>query len=146
MGPTEPVTLLLVDDNTEVRGALARWFGYSKDFALVASFSGPEGVDDALVKLTPKVALIDWDIPGVDTYELLQRLVRNYRDTVFAVLSAHVEPPLIRAALRAGAAGYLSKGGSPARLAAEVRQLAEGLQVFSEEVKAALMNDEASGT
>lgn len=131
-----------MDDNAEVRAALSRWFSFSMDFDWAGALAGPEGLEDALVKLEPDVALIDWDLPGVNTYELLTRLVPAHPGTVFAVLSAHVEAPLIRAALKAGALGYLSKGRSPAQLAAEVRMLAERLQVFSEDVMNALLSGE----
>lgn len=146
-GPRQPIKLLVVDDNAEVRGALARWFSRLEDFVWMDALPGAEGLEEALVRLSPEVVLLDWDLPGVDTFELLARMTRAHPAVVFAVLSAHVQPPMIRAALRAGAAGYLTKSGSPARLAADVRLLAAGRgPIFSDDARAALMNDDPDGT
>src|SRR4051812_7096509 len=91
-GTGRPVRVLLVDDSEEVRAALSRWFALSIDFDWTVALPGPDGLEDALIKLEPDVALIDWDLPGVNPSELLTRLVPAYPGTVFAVLSAHVEP------------------------------------------------------
>src|SRR4051812_44818263 len=72
-GPRQPIRLLVVDDNAEVRGALARWFSRLDDFAWLGALPGAQGLEDALVRLSPEVVLLDWDLPGVDTFELLAR-------------------------------------------------------------------------
>jgi DNA-binding NarL/FixJ family response regulator len=81
----------------------------------------------------------------VDTGALLARVTAKYTDVVFAVLSAHLEPSMIRAALSAGACGYLSKGQAPVDLAVEVRMLAEGKNVLSPQVRNSLGEDETLG-
>jgi DNA-binding NarL/FixJ family response regulator len=135
----------VVDDNREVGTSLERWFTLSKDFRWAGWLPGPQGLDELLVEKGPDVALIDWDLPGVDTGALLTRVTAKYGDVAFAVLSAHLDPAMIRAALAAGACGYLSKGQAPVDLAVEVRMLAEGKRVLSPQVRAALGEDEALG-
>lgn len=140
-----PIGLVVVDDNREVGTSLERWFKLSKDFRWAGWLPGPDGLDALIVEKSPDVALIDWDLPGVDTGALLSRITAKYSGVIFAVLSAHLEPTMIRAALRAGAYGYLSKGQAPVELAVEVRMLAEGKRVLSPQVLAALGEDEALG-
>src|SRR3954467_2041441 len=91
-----PIGLMVVDDNREVGTSLERWFNMSKDFRWAGWLAGPDGLDELIVEKSPDVVLIDWDLPGVDTAELLARIITKYSGVTFAVLSAHLEPPMIR--------------------------------------------------
>jgi DNA-binding NarL/FixJ family response regulator len=136
-----PIVVFLVDDNPEVAASLKRWFGLSKELHWGGWLANPEGIEEALKQLAPTVLLVDWNLPGTDTAALLARLTRAFPDTRIAVMSVHIKPQYIRAALAAGAAGYIFKNQPPSHLAAEVHMLASGRQVLSPEVRQAISDD-----
>jgi DNA-binding NarL/FixJ family response regulator len=141
--PALPVSLLVVDDNPEVGASLGRWFMLCEDVRWAGWLPGPDGIDAAIAQTTPRVVLVDWDLHGMDTAALLARLVEGHPHVTFAVLSGNLGADSIRAALRAGASGYLSKDNSPAELAAEIKRLAAGRIVLSEEAQQAIKVEEA---
>jgi DNA-binding NarL/FixJ family response regulator len=133
-----PFKVYLLDDNPQVAPSLKRWFDRLKDFQWVGSQSTPDQIDEALARLSPDVLLVDWDMPGTDTAALLERLTAAFPKMNIAVLSAHLKPDYILAALAAGAAGYVYKGQTMDFLAADVHRLGEGQTVLSPEVRNAL--------
>ena len=143
-GPALPITLLIVDDNQELGAALGRWFMLSEDFRWAGWLPGPDGIDAAILRASPRLVLIDWELPGVDTQALLSRLAEAHPRVTFAVLSGHIEADAIRAVLKAGASGYLSKESSPAELPAEARLLAEGKIILSPDAQQAIQVEEAN--
>lgn len=144
--PHRPISVFLLDDNVEVAAGLERWFARSKEFRWAGWLATPDDITPALAAVAPDVLLVDWDMPGTDTGALLTRLTKAFPNMHIAVLSGHLSPLYIRAALAAGAAGYIYKGQSPAQLAAEVQMVGEGRNVLSAEVQHSLGFDSGAGT
>lgn len=83
--PAEPRRVLVVDDNTDAADTLAlllRQAGH----AVAVAHDGAEALAQAAV-IKPQVALLDIGLPGMDGYELAQRL-REHPATAGAALAA----------------------------------------------------------
>jgi two-component system, NarL family, invasion response regulator UvrY len=64
----------------------------------------------------PALIVLDLSLPGLGGLEQLRRLLAEPSEARVVVLSMHAEALYATRALRAGAAGYLSKNASPEEL------------------------------
>lgn len=74
----------------------------------------------------PDVLLLDISMPGPGFLQTMRHLKTYAPNLSVLVLSIHPEDPYALRALRAGAAGYLTKDRSPQELAAAVRRVFQG--------------------
>jgi two-component system response regulator DesR len=84
----------------------------------------------------PDVVMLDIDMPGQDSFEVLRDLVRVVPRTRVVMLSGHVRQDYIDRAIDGGAWGYLSKNESMDDLFAAILRIASGEFVLSPEVEA----------
>ncbi|HEU5219799.1 MAG TPA: response regulator transcription factor, partial [Gemmatimonadales bacterium] len=78
------------------------------------------------------VVLLDVSMPGSTFVETLHRLRDEHPSVKVLVLSVHPEDQWAMRALRAGAAGYLTKDRSPEQLVEAIRRVARGGKYVSE--------------
>lgn len=121
--PTRP-TLLIADDHPIVAEALSssleRWFH------IVGSVVTLDALDDTLRTKAPDVVVLDLSFGEESSLRMLPTLVRNHPKTRFVVLTAHVEPVLVDAALRAGASAYVVKQSAPSELRVAIEESLAG--------------------
>lgn len=115
--------VLVVDDVSSIRTEL-RALLEDAGFAVVGEAShGAEGV--ALAReLRPDVVVMDLRMPILDGIAATAHITRDLPDTRVVVLSAFDDPSLEESARAAGARRFLTKGSSPAAIAAAVRDAA----------------------
>lgn len=90
-------------------------------------------VADALrlaVTLSPDVVLMDVQLPDGNGIEATARLLTARPDTGVVVLTMYGDEDTVRAALAAGARGYLLKGAVGADVVSAVRAVAQGQAVL----------------
>jgi DNA-binding NarL/FixJ family response regulator len=135
------VSILCVDDNVQVGASLERWFRRLSDFRWAGFVHGVETVEEVVDRVKPDIVLMDLDMPGEDSVNVVARLTARTPPVRVAMLSAHLRPDDIRRSMQAGAAGYISKDQSPDAIAAEVMRVAAGAVVLSPEAEAALRDN-----
>jgi len=86
----------------------------------------------------PALVMLDLNLPGLGGLELLQWIMSENPDMRVLVLSMHAELFYATRALRAGAAGYLSKNASPEELLQAVRRVLNGGRYIEAEIAQAL--------
>lgn len=86
--------------------------------------------------LMPDVVLMDIDMPGVDTFSMVERLAADVPTVRTLMFSGHVNRAFIDRAFDCGAWGYLSKNNDVARVIEGIRQAARGEIALSKEVQA----------
>ena len=82
----------------------------------------------------PDVVLTDLGMPGLDGVGVLHALAARGLTVPVVALTMHADDAHVRAALRAGARGYLLKGASAAAITAAVLTAAAGQSAFDEGV------------
>ena len=120
------ITLVLADDEALTRGAVGALLGLEGDLRIVAEAStGDEAVEVIRVH-APDVAVLDVEMPGRDGAEVAQWVAENQPGTRCIVLTRHARPGVLRRALAAGAAGFVTKSAPASVLADVVRRVHGG--------------------
>ena len=73
-----------------------------------------------------EVAVLDYNMPGKNGLELIKELRQRYPGRAVLVLSMYPEDRYAVRALKAGAAGYLTKESAPEELVSAIRKVAGG--------------------
>ena len=88
---------------------------------------------EAIVRITTvgvDLILLDLKLPDIDGVALLRRLKEVVPATPVLVISMHDDPPLVRRAVEAGAAGYALKGIGRRELVGAVHAVCDGEAVL----------------
>ena len=118
--------ILVADDEHLIRDAIAGLLDLQDDFEVVGqAASGAEAIATAL-RHRPDVALLDLQMPEPDGIEVARRLSTDLPDCRCILVTSHGRPGYLKAALAAGARGFLPKTVSSAALAEVVRKVAAG--------------------
>ncbi|WP_420363867.1 response regulator transcription factor [Curtobacterium aetherium] len=118
------VRVLLVDDHALVRGGLRAVLDTTDDCTVVGeAATGEEAVDRALA-LRPDVVVMDLSMPGAGGVAATAVLHERLPTARVLVLTTFSDDGRVRAALGAGATGYLLKDATPDDVVRAVRAAA----------------------
>jgi DNA-binding NarL/FixJ family response regulator len=118
--------ILLVDDHAVVRQGYASLLAaLLPEIELDEAGSGEEALQQVQVRI-PGLVVLDIGLPGISGLETCRRLRQRLPQLPVLFFSMHEELPLVRQALDAGAAGYLSKRCAPGVLVEAVRRVLAG--------------------
>ena len=133
------IRVLLADDHEIVRDGLKRILGASGDLQVAGeAANGDEAL--ALARANDyDLALLDMSMPGLSGIDLVKRLKAEKPNMKLLVLSMHGEPQYAARALKAGAAGYLTKDSAAEKLVGAIRKVAAGGLLVSEAAAAGLL-------
>lgn len=128
---TDPIRILVVDDDTLVRSALSMLLGGVQDLTIVGEAADGSQVIDAVDKLKPDVVLMDIRMPVMDGLAATE-LVRARDDAPeVIVLTTFEADDYVLRALRAGASGFLLKDTPPPDVIRAVHAVASGEPILS---------------
>lgn len=102
-------TVMLVDDHALVRAGLRALLDRQADLTVVAEASSVPEALAAIQCQPPEVLILDLTMPGGGSLDLLNHLRKHQVPTRALVLSMHDDPAYARAAIAAGALGYVVK-------------------------------------
>ena len=137
----QPLTLLIVDDHALLREGLASLLRQAaQDMTVLQANSSEEAL--RAVAATPGIdaVLLDLLMPRTDGMGALAALRAQYPALPVLVVSASENPEHVRAALTAGALGYVPKSAAPQTLLAALRMILAG-EVY---VPALMLDDAGS--
>lgn len=123
---TNPIRLMIVDDQKLMRQGLKTLLELEGGFEIVAEAGDGQAALDAYAELQPDVALMDVRMPGMDGVEATRRLRQKWPDARVIILTTFNDDEYVFEALRVGALGYLLKDLSGQELANAVRTVAGG--------------------
>ncbi|AZL10924.1 MAG: response regulator [Brevibacterium aurantiacum] len=127
-------TLLIADDQTMVREALAALLGMEPDFEVIAQCARGDEVLPAVRHRSPEVALLDVDMPGLDGLEVAALLAEEFPQVRVVIVTTYGRPGWVKRALDAGVSGFMVKDAPVDRLAEGIRRVMAGLQVIDPEL------------
>jgi two-component system response regulator NreC len=126
---TSRLRILLVDDHGLVREGLRTLLETESEIEIVGEAATYADGLDAVERLKPAVAVIDIGLPDRSGIELAAELKARKSRTRVLMFTAHATKEHVRAALRAGALGYVLKDISFAELVRGLRAVSIG-QMF----------------
>jgi DNA-binding NarL/FixJ family response regulator len=132
------VKTLIVDDHPIVRAGLRRLLTAEPKIEICEATSGREALG-VFRKLQPTLVILDLNLPDVGGLEVLARLKAASPDARVLVLSMHDDETHVTRALRAGAAGYVTKNAPPEELLKAIRLVAGGGTYIEREIAEGLI-------
>jgi DNA-binding NarL/FixJ family response regulator len=132
------IRVVLVDDHPVVRRGLRETLSADPGIVVVAEATKSEEVLGILAAHVCDVLLLDISLPGRGGIEVLKDVRRDFPSTKVLIVSTHDEAQYAVRAVRAGAAGYLTKSSPPAELVRAVRAVAATGHYLTDSVAAAL--------
>ena len=126
------IRLAIADDHPIVREGLRRIATEEPGIAVAGEASTAVELFELLDKSAVDVVLLDVSMPGATFVETLTELRERHPTVRILVLSVHPEDQWAMRALRAGAAGYLTKDRSPEQLVEAIRRVARGGKYVSD--------------
>ena len=128
------IRIVLADDHTIVREGLKQLLGAAGDLEVVGEASNGGEVLDRVRALDFELLLLDMSMPGRSGIELIKQVRSEKPRLRILVLSMHEENQYAVRAIRAGAAGYLTKESAAKKLVEAIRKVAGGGAFISAEV------------
>ncbi len=134
------IRVAVVDDHPHVAIALRALLDETPDIQLVAESQRGCDVAALVRRARPDVLLLDLFIePAFDALSAVRRLRADFPNLKICLLSAYLEPALVRDLLQAGVYGYILKDDDyVSRIDTIVRDLADGEIYLSPQAYAAL--------
>ncbi|MCB1608348.1 MAG: response regulator transcription factor [Xanthomonadales bacterium] len=136
-----PLRLLLVDDHAVVRDGLAAIMQTEPGIELVGTAGSGEEALAVAERRSCEVALVDLLLPDMDGVELTGRLCQRHPGIAVILLTSVADPQRARAALDAGARGYLLKDSGADSLISALRAAARGETVLAQGVAKSMTRD-----
>lgn len=125
------IRVVVADDHSIVRQGLRRVLETAPDMDVVGELAGGDGLADLVREQNAEVVVLDISMTGPDFLELIPAVTAARPGVRVLVLSGHPEEKYAVPALRAGAAGYLSKPDSADHLIEAIRRVHAGRRYVS---------------
>lgn len=120
------IKIAIVEDNAEVRKLTANLLNQFSDIECMYSFECAEAFSAALPHLEADVVLMDIGLPKQNGIECVRQNAEKYPHLEFIMYTDHTDSKEVFNALRAGANGYVLKGGLIEKLAEGIREIKAG--------------------
>lgn len=120
------IKILIVDDHAIVRQGLKQILADIPDLVVAGGASNGQEALEMVRAGHWDVVVLDISLPGPNGLIVLRQLKSRYPRLPVLVLSMHAEEQYAVRALKAGAAGYLTKESAPEQLITAIRKVASG--------------------
>lgn len=131
MNPTDLITVLIADDHPIFRKGLRDIIAANPSLRLVAEAADGLAAWELMQRLQPAVAVLDYEMPGLDGLQLALRARQAVLPVAVVMLTMHKEEDLFNHAMNSGVLGYLLKENAAEDLLYCVRSVVAGHSFIS---------------
>ncbi len=121
---TEPIRVVLVEDNAVFREALELLLALRGEITVVGSVEDGADAAEVVAELRPDVVLMDYRLPGLDGVQATRAVLEACPETAVVCLTASANPREREALVEAGAIDCLQKDVGLDAIIAAVRNAA----------------------
>jgi DNA-binding NarL/FixJ family response regulator len=121
---SEPIRVVLVEDNDVFREALELLLGLRPEMSVVASVADGADAAEVVAELRPDVVLMDYRLPGLDGVQATRAVKEACPETAVVCLTASANMRERDALLEAGAVDCLRKDVGLDAVVAAIRSAA----------------------
>jgi DNA-binding NarL/FixJ family response regulator len=130
----ESIRVLIADDHPLFRDGMRGLLGSLPDMEVVGEASSGEQAIELARELQPDVILMDIQMPGINGIEATRRILQTNPRVGIVVLTMFEDDESVFSAMRAGARGYVLKGGEPSEIMEVLRAVAKGEAHFGPDI------------
>lgn len=140
-GTEEPVTtrVFLLDDHEIIRRGLRELFDAEDDMEVVGEAGTAEQALARVPSTRPDVAVLDLRLPDGDGVEVCRDLRAAHPELRCLMLTSFADDEALFSAILAGASGYVLKDVRGTDLVSAVRQVAAGMSLIDDALRAKVM-------
>jgi DNA-binding NarL/FixJ family response regulator len=138
--PSQPVTVVVADDQAAVREGLALLLGTLPGIEVIGEAADGYIAVATVAAVRPQVVLMDLNMPRCDGIEATRQIRAEHPRTQVVVLTTYSDDDSIVGALQAGAVGYLTKDSTRAEIGRAVHAAAAGQAVLDASVQQRLLS------
>jgi len=120
------IKILVADDHAIVRYGITQILSTVVSFAVVDEAANASEVLDKCRRTDIDVLLLDLSMPGTQGVDLIERVHRVKPSLPILILTMHTSEQIATEAIKAGAAGYITKDCEPGFLIAGIQKVASG--------------------
>ena len=139
------IRVVLADDHPMFLFGLRSVLDQEASIEVVGEAADGRALLAIVEELAPDVVLTDLTMGDLDGVTVIRTLARSHPDLPVIAMTMHADEPHVRAALRAGAHGYLLKGADGLAIARAVETAASGHTVLDPSVSARMVAAYAGG-
>jgi DNA-binding NarL/FixJ family response regulator len=136
------VSVVLADDYPVVRKGLKACIEEEPSLKVIAEAADGEEALKLIRTLRPQLAVLDIDMPRLDGLGVVKEIAKLKLETKVIILSFHNDEDIFRAALDAGAKGYLLKESAMEEIAGAIRAVIAGKLYLSSGIALQLLQGE----
>jgi two-component system, NarL family, response regulator DesR len=135
------IRVLLAEDQTLVRGAMAALLGLEGDIEIVADVARGDEVVAAALAAHPDVAMLDIEMPGMDGLDAASALRDALPECRVLIVTTFGRPGFLRRAVESGVRGFVIKDSPAQELAQAIRRVAAGERVIDPTLAIAALDE-----
>lgn len=120
------MNILIADDHPVVRQGLRQMLASESDLSVAGEAKNGHEVLELSQSVDWDIAVLDYNMPGRTGLELVKELRQRFPGRPVLILSMYPEERYALRALKAGAAGYITKESAPGELVSAIRKVAKG--------------------
>lgn len=124
------IRVVLADDHPLFRRGLGMALSTVGGFSVVSEAADGESAIAAAAQLRPDVVVMDINMPGLNGIEATRRIASVTPAPGVLMLTMFEDDDSVFAAMRAGARGYVVKGGAEEEIVQAVKAVARGEAIF----------------
>lgn len=116
----------IVEDNRDLREALAMMIQFTEQYELAGTFENAEAAIETVPNIEIDVLLMDVNLPGYNGYECVAILKTKKPSLQFLMCTSYEDDDIIFKSLKAGATGYILKTEGPTKIIDALNDLFDG--------------------
>ena len=130
----DDITVVVVDDHPLFRQGVVETFSLEPGIEVVGEASNGDDGMAILRALSPDVAVLDVNLPGLNGLQVARQLRSERSTSAVIMLTAYDDAEQVLHAFRAGGSAYCPKDVTPRKLMQVLRQVAQGHYVVGDQV------------